>query len=324
MNINKRYSGSLNSSKDSPLIAILLCTKNGALYLSEQLESLEKQTHKNWVIIASDDGSTDQTIEILHQYQAKWPPGKLRIRSGPQKGFCQNFLSLACDPAIKADYYAFCDQDDVWLSEKLEAGVLSLIFNCDKVNSIPMLYGGKTIYVDENLNYLSHSTSFNYPKVFRNALVQTMAGGNTLIFNQISKLLLERTRGANPASHDWWLYLIVSGAGGLCIYDPNPQILYRQHNKSLIGENRSILAKLKRFYFLLGGRFKIMVDMNVKSLIQHKKILNKDAYDTLSNFLIMRESSLLLRIRLLSVCGLFRQTKNGTIALFIAVVINQI
>ena len=98
--IEKNFTLAPNS--DAHLVAILLCTYNGARFLAEQLDSLEAQAHQNWVVIASDDGSTDQTLEILQQYQAKWPSGKLTIRSGPQKGFSQNFLSLACDPKIKA------------------------------------------------------------------------------------------------------------------------------------------------------------------------------------------------------------------------------
>ena len=96
--IHKNFNLELNS--DVNLVAILLCTYNDAWFLSEQLESLEAQTHKNWVIIASEDGSTDQALVILREYQAKWPAGKLTIRNGSQKGFCQNFLSLAYDPEI--------------------------------------------------------------------------------------------------------------------------------------------------------------------------------------------------------------------------------
>ena len=97
----------------SPLVAILMGTMNGARFLPEQLDSLAAQTHQNWVLIASDDGSTDDTLGILKAYQAKWPTGKLIIKEGPKQGFCVNFLSMACDPSIQADYYAFCDQDDV-------------------------------------------------------------------------------------------------------------------------------------------------------------------------------------------------------------------
>lgn len=325
-NINVNINSNYNKAHygDTPSVAILLCTYNGARFLADQLDSLEAQTHQNWVVFASDDGSTDQTLEILKKYQAKWPKGKLTIRSGPQKGYCQNFLFLACDPQIKANYYAFCDQDDFWLPTKLTAGISSLTINGYMDHSVPKLYGGKTIYVDKNLKEFGQSASFNYPKIFRNALVQTMAGGNTLIFNQATKSILEKTQGVNPASHDWWLYLVVSGAGGLCIYDPHPQILYRQHKNSLVGENRTIIAKFKRLYFLLGGRYKELVNMNIEALIQQKKILNRNSSELLEKFIIMRQSNIIMRLRLLTVCGLFRQTRNGTIALFIAIIFNQI
>jgi glycosyltransferase involved in cell wall biosynthesis len=314
----------LVSSSDAPLVAILLCTYNGARFLAEQLDSLETQTHQNWVVIASDDGSIDQTLDILREYQAKWPAEKLRIRSGPQKGFCQNFLSLASDPEIKADYYAFCDQDDVWLPPKLTTGISSLINHGEMSHSTPLLYGGKTKYVDENLNELCQSASFNYPKVFRNALVQTLAGGNTLIFNNASKALLERARDDRPASHDWWLYLLVSGAEGICIFDNCPQVLYRQHRKSIVGGNRTFFSKVKRLYCLVGGEFKTLISMNVDALSQYKEIISKNSSDTLETFVKMRRSSLLMRVRLFSICGLFRQTRNGTVALFIAIIFNQI
>jgi glycosyltransferase involved in cell wall biosynthesis len=181
----------LAPNSHAPLVAILLCTYNWAKYLAEQLDSLETQTHQNWLIIASDDGSTDQTLEILQQYQAKWPSGKLAIRSGPQKGFCQNFLSLACDPEIKADYYAFCDQDDVWLPEKLSIALVNIVFN-QQLN-IPYLYCGRTYYVTDNLKPYGISPLFVFPPSFRNALVQGIAGGNTMVFNPALKRLIENT-----------------------------------------------------------------------------------------------------------------------------------
>lgn len=130
----------LYDSQHVDLVAILLCTFNGEKFLSEQLDSLQSQTYQNWVVIASDDGSTDNTLKILQQYKAKWPSGKLSIRNGPQKGFCQNFLSLACNPDIFADYYAFCDQDDVWLPEKLDVALRNIAAN--QKNKTPYVYCG--------------------------------------------------------------------------------------------------------------------------------------------------------------------------------------
>lgn len=104
-------------------VAILLATYNGERFLAAQLESLVHQTHQNWFLIASDDGSSDGTIKILKHYQERWPQGKLIIRRGPQGGYCKNFLTLACDKSVLADFYAFCDQDDVWLPEKLTVAI---------------------------------------------------------------------------------------------------------------------------------------------------------------------------------------------------------
>ena len=221
----------------SPLIAILLCTYNGARFLAEQLASLEEQKHENWVVVASDDGSTDSTLEILRLYQAKWPAGKLTIRSGPQKGFCQNFLSLACDSMLKANYYAFCDQDDVWLPTKLSVALDNIVAN--QIINVPYVYCGRTRYVTDQLQPCGMSPLFVFPRTFRNALVQSIAGGNTMVFNQSAKLLIEKAGPLEVASHDWWVYQLITGADGEVYYDQVPQLLYRQHANALVGGNNS-------------------------------------------------------------------------------------
>ena len=109
-------------SKNSGTVAILLGTRNGAEYLSEQLDSFRKQTYKNWSLWASDDGSTDQTREIIGDFIAS-PEINGSLLYGPQQGFCANFMSLVANPEIQAAYYAFSDQDDVWLEDKLARAV---------------------------------------------------------------------------------------------------------------------------------------------------------------------------------------------------------
>ena len=112
-----------NEPHSSPLICILMSTYNGGKFLSEQLESIDNQTHKNWRLVISDDGSSDNTLTIAKQFQDKWGSDRLEIRQGPQQGFCQNFLSMACDNTIRAGLYAFSDQDDIWMPDKLERAV---------------------------------------------------------------------------------------------------------------------------------------------------------------------------------------------------------
>ena len=123
----------INQESSKPLVAILLCTFNGARFLTEQLNSLEAQIYEDWYLVVSDDGSSDGTLEILLEFQERWPAGKMVLRQGPKRGFCENFLSLGCDPSIRADYFAFCDQDDVWLATKLQVAV---DYFDDKVESL--------------------------------------------------------------------------------------------------------------------------------------------------------------------------------------------
>lgn len=312
----------LSPFSTAPLVAILLCTYNGARFLAEQLDSLEGQTHQNWVVYASDDGSNDQTTEILQQYQTKWPFGRLTIRSGPQKGFCQNFLSLACDPGIEAEYYALCDQDDVWLPSKLEVALANIIAN--QSVDVPFLYCGRTKYVTENLKPCGMSPLFVFPPSFRNALVQSIAGGNTMVFNLAAKNLIERIGPVDAPSHDWWLYQLISGVEGNVFYDPVPCVLYRQHEFALVGGNNSFPAKMERLWMLLQGRFHKWNSQNIILLKQVKHLLPKNHQEILKMFEVMRDAKLKDRFRLMEVCGLYRQTRRGTFSLFLAALIKKI
>lgn len=322
---NNALSNSLVRDADpvnSPLVSILLCTYNGAEFLAEQLDSLESQTYQNWVVFASDDGSTDQSLEVLQQYQSKWPTGKLMIRSGPQKGFCQNFLSLACDLQIRGDYYAFCDQDDVWLPTKLEVALTNIIAN--ESAGEPYLYCGRTKYVTDNLKIYGMSPLFVFPPSFRNALVQSIAGGNTMVFNFAVKKLIENVGVVDVPSHDWWLYLLVSSVEGDIFYDPKPQLLYRQHELALVGGNTSILEKMMRIWMLLQGRYRNWNTHNINALKQINYLLVKKNQKILEMFELLREANIKDRLRLLGVCGLYRQTRSGTLSLFIAAIFNKI
>jgi glycosyltransferase involved in cell wall biosynthesis len=316
----------LGESRDSPIeafsVAILLCTYNGAQFLVSQLESIESQDHSNWFVVASDDGSSDQTLEILLKYQAKWPSGRLIIRSGPKKGYCQNFLFLACDPDIKADYYAFSDQDDVWLPTKLNVALKNITQSQELAKAY--LYCGRTTYVDENLRKVGVSPLFTFPKTFRNALVQSVAGGNTMVFNQKTKEYLEKVGPVNHLSHDWWLYQLVTGVGGVVLYDSEAQVLYRQHKDAVIGGSNSILASLERISLIFKGRIREWSEINIAILSSIKPLLNIGSLETLELFKRMRNASIRDRLRLLEVAGLYRQTRRGTISLILATLLKKI
>ena len=316
---------SILAPKSGPLVAILMGTMNGARFLPEQLDSLAAQTHQNWVLIASDDGSADDTLRILKAYQASWLAGKVIIKEGPKCGFCANFQSMACDPGIRADYYAFCDQDDVWLPNKLEVAVANIAAHqVHKEVTLPYLYCGRTSYVSEKLEPIGISPLFVFPAKFRNALVQSIAGGNTMAFNQETKLALEKVGMVDVPSHDWWLYLLVSGIGGEVYYDKVPQILYRQHDDSIVGENRSFTSKCFRAYTLLRGRFRNWNTRNIEALCIVNGVLTEDNQEILRLFKLMRSAKLIDRFRLMEVCGLYRQTWRGTMTLYLAALLKKI
>ena len=299
-----------------------MSTYNGEQFLAEQLQSIEDQTHKNWRLVISDDGSSDNTLAIAKQFQTKWGSDRLEIRQGPQQGFCLNFLSMACDATIKADLYAFSDQDDVWMTEKLERAIA--YFDENNESQLPRAYGGRTQIVDENLKPLGFSPEFTLPRSFRNALVQSIAGGNTMMFNQSTKELLEKAGLQKVVSHDWWLYQIVNGAGGILYFDPKPSLLYRQHSNALIGANSSFKARIDRIFFVFNGRFKNWNDVNYAALCNIRHLLTKDSQDILDIFSKFRGAHFKDRVRLLEVCGLYRQTWRGTLSLWLATILNKI
>ena len=139
----------INPNDSHSHICLLMATLNGEKFLAEQLQSIENQIHKNWRLVISDDGSSDSTVEISKQFQQELGNGRVEIRKGPKQGFCQNFLSMACDTNIRADFYAFSDQDDVWMVDKLAEAIK--YFEESNESLLPRVYCGRTIITDENL-----------------------------------------------------------------------------------------------------------------------------------------------------------------------------
>ena len=212
-------------------IAILLATYNGAPYLQEQLDSIERQTHIDWTVLASDDGSSDKTTIMIEAFASKVGMSKVQQVQGPQQGFASNFLSLVCHPNLTADAYAYCDQDDIWLDDKLARAAR---FLTAVPSDVPALYCSRTQYVDQENHPLGLSLPYARPAVFANALVQNIASGNTMVFNEAArKLLVQAGPEVDIDLHDWWTYMLVTGVGGKVLFDQTPSVRYRQHPNNL-------------------------------------------------------------------------------------------
>jgi len=131
---------------ESPRIAILMGTYNGARFLLRQLDSILHQSYMNWSLWVSDDASSDDTLSLLQTCREAVGALRVHIVNGPHAGFVRNFLSLVCNPVIEGRYFAYADQDDIWLPEKLQHAVEVL----DALPSdLPALYCSRTLIIDE-------------------------------------------------------------------------------------------------------------------------------------------------------------------------------
>jgi glycosyltransferase involved in cell wall biosynthesis len=303
-------------------VAILLCTLSGARFLPLQLTSIVQQDFTNWRVFASDDGSHDDTCAILLDFQRKIGPGKVAIRKGPRKGFVANFLSLACDSDLRATYYAFCDQDDVWEPGKLSR---ALDFLKNIPAEMPAVYCSRTRLIDENGRTIGFSPLFKKNPTFRNALVQNIAGGNTMVFNEKARELLIRAGSdITVPAHDWWLYLSTSAVGGRVLYDHFPTVQYRAHRFNLIGSNRTLLSRVHRFQMIWNDRFKIWSDMNIQTLQRIRHTMTEDNQATLDLFCQAREKALFPRVLGILRSGIYRQTFFGNLGLIIATLVRKV
>lgn len=210
-----------------------MSTYNGEKYIREQLDSIVGQTVKNIKLTIRDDGSSDNTIKIIQEYQKQYP--WIFFIQGEHVGVQRSFLDLILHADLEYDYVALADQDDVWYSDKLEQAVKCL---ANKDNNMPLLYCSDKHIVDRDLKSLNVSVSRIVKKItFGNALVQCICTGCTAVVNQKMITLLKENPPVIPENiimHDWWLYL-TAACFGQVYYDNRSFIQYRQHGKNTSG-----------------------------------------------------------------------------------------
>jgi len=303
-------------------IAILLCTFNGARFLPAQLASYEAQDFTDWRLVASDDGSDDDTLALLEAFRKKHGAERVEIRRGPRKGFVANFLSLICDPTINGEYYALSDQDDVWCVQKLSR---ARQFLNNAPADEPVVYCSRTRLIDEQGKDIGLSTFYRKRPHFRNALVQSLASGNTMVLNKKMRwLLMQAGADANASAHDWLVYMAITAVGGKILYDSEPTVSYRMHSRNVIGSNDSAGALMVRARLLWQGRFRSMADMNVAVLARIENLMTEENKATFELFRRSRKLSVLPRAYGLMRSGVYRQSLLGNIGLAVATLTGRI
>ncbi len=307
-----------------PHVVILMAVWNGADNLPEQLESLSTQSHQNWQLLVSDDGSTDASCQKISEFAAQGH--RITCLTGPELGAGENFMSLIRampDHAAENSWLAFCDQDDVWHPDRLARGIAALEVR-DK--ACPALYCSRSWITRADLSGRRISALRSRPPGFHNALVQNIVSGNTILLNPAATRLVQAAaRESGPVVvHDWWVYLIITGAGGRVVHDDQPTLLYRQHTANQVGANDSGMAKMKRLVMLLRGDFRDWNTRNIAALRRSSARLTPENRALLEEFSQMRESHFHLRLWRLYRMGLYRQSYSSTLALWLAALLRRL
>lgn len=326
-----------------PRVAILLATYNGARCLQAQLDSYATQTHPPVAIVISDDGSQDETRQIVEAFAAAHPELGVRLIAGPQRGAAQNFLHLLRQAPGDVDIVALSDQDDVWLPGKLSRGV-AYLHQAEQERAEqeraeqeqaepnwagatpPVLYCGRSWECDDDLGNRRLSRGMPKPASFRHALVQNVAGGNTMMVNRSA---LDVLRGASQevgklVVHDWWIYQILMGCGAELVFDNSPMLLYRQHSDNLIGANRGLRAKYIRLRMLFSGRFRAWNTVNIKALSASSHRFSTENQHLLQRFARDRNGPVWRRLWMVYANGFYRQGLQGTLSLYLAALMRRI
>lgn len=219
-------------------VLILLSTYNGHKYVSELIDSLLRQVNVNVDILIRDDGSKDNTIEIIKKINTK----KIKIIEGDNIGCTKSFFELLKQAPINYDYYAFCDQDDVWLENKLEHAVLKL--NQFEQNKPSLYYSGQ-ILTDAQLNIISIHNLATNRSIKANYIFNQMAGC-TAVFNTKLLEFLKKFTPMNVKAHDAWTYRLCAALGGNILVESKGYIYYRQHENNVVGLKNNFKSKIIR------------------------------------------------------------------------------
>jgi glycosyltransferase involved in cell wall biosynthesis len=291
---------------------VLMATFNGAAFLDEQLRSLREQTDSNWILVARDDHSTDETIDLLNTFAATCEPRQImRMPSGSKRlGVLDNFLTLLAHAPISARY-AFCDQDDVWLPNKLMRAAKAFR---GYPNHMPVLYCSRQVIVDETLGKLGLSSDVPRPPSLSNALVQNIATGNTVVINEAARRAILATPAPANSYHDWWCYLVVAAVGGAVVFDRRPSILYRQHGRNVVGSRLDIWTRFASFKRRGFAPFVNLFFSHSRALLEHPQ-LTMEADTLLRGVVSLPNGSALRKMRLLNALKLYRQAHLENVAL---------
>ena len=301
-------------------ISVCLATYNGEKFLKEQLNSIFTQNYENWQLLIHDDNSMDDTINIIKIYEKKYPD-KIKFIDDTIcfNSASENFSFLL--EQSNADYIMFCDQDDVWLSEKIEL-TLNKMLEVEKSNpNIPILIHSDLKVVNEDLTILSDSywsyqnINPNYDTLNRLLVNNVITGCTVMINKKLADMALPIPKEA--IMHDWWLGLVASAFGQIHHMD-TPTILYRQHGKNDTGATpfnyKTVLNQAKALSTIDLNKY---VDQAIILLQRHYVQLTEEQKLLLTDFISIKHSTWLESKQILIKHKILKQTFIRNIGLLL-------
>ncbi len=283
-------------------VLILLATYNGEKYIKEMVESVIAQDYTDWQLILSDDCSSDSTPAILDSYAENYPEKITHYKSGKRFGNAQNHFMHLLEQHHGAPYIMFCDQDDVWHSDKISK-TLAKMKEIEKNITVPAMVHTDLRVVDSNLNILDNSF-MHFSKLDGNRtslnqlLAQNVVTGCTMMINKaLAKLAVRCIAKDGILMHDWWLALIASAYGQTGFLN-EALIDYRQHNDNVVGAKNIRSVK----YI-----FKKIKNDEAKKAIKQTFVQAKALYVCLGKNIEKKESEILNQYALLEQNSWFKR-----------------
>ena len=218
---------------------MLLSTYNGEKYLKQLLDSVLNQSFTDICLSIRDDGSTDSTIDIIKSYSDE----RIHLSVGKENlKPARSFLKLLKE-SEEADYYAYCDQDDVWQEDKLKIAVDKLA----GYENEPALFMSTYDVVDGNLNFLyKRDMEFERPMSIESVIMFRSPSACTMVFNRKLRDLINLSVPQNLRMHDFWTLLVATGMRARIITEDMSLLKYRIHGKNTVGLMDNYADKILR------------------------------------------------------------------------------
>lgn len=298
-------------------VLVLMSTYNGEKYIDEQMQSLLEQKEIALHLLIRDDGSKDSTVERLRHWESQYP-NRITTIPSPNIGVVRSFFELIEQCPDQYDYYAFCDQDDVWLPTKLISAIHKLNVHSERssesADKRPLMYCSTTQMTDESLSPTKLWPPMPEKRLSPyNALIENVCVGCTMMMNREAMLLVKQQMPKHVDKvimHDWWVYLSVSCFGEV-VFDEKPYILYRQHQHNALGgaTDRLLSKWVKRVKRFMKGKNRYILSMQAGEFMatfgEHiKPIYQQD----INNFLVAYRQGPVPRLKYVLQTPFYRQS----------------